>query len=134
MRQEGWIPAVVYGPGEDPLSVAVERKALDTALHTAGGRNHVYSIQVDEKTQRDVLIKDYQLDPVRDELIHVDFLFVTDKYAVTVKVPIHTAGEPIGVKEEGGMLVPLLRELPVRCLPQDIPEEILVDVSGPAVE
>ncbi len=130
LRREGWVPAIVYGHGEDPVPVAVVRKELDRLLHQPGGRNHIYQINLDEKNPKDVLIKDFQLDPVRDELTHIDFIMVGKKQIVEVKVPLELDGVPVGVKNAGGILVPLHRELPVECLPQDIPDSLVLDVSA----
>ena len=130
LRREGWVPAIVYGHGEDPVPVAVIRKELDRLLHQPGGRNHIYQINLDEKNRKDVLIKDFQLDPVRDELTHIDFIMVGKKQIVEVKVPLELEGVPLGVKNAGGILVPLHRELSVECLPQDIPDSLVLDVSA----
>ncbi len=130
LRGEGWIPAVMYGKGSDPMPLAVERAFLDRLLHTPSGRNQIYALKLDDQNTKDVLIRDFELNPVREELIHVDFLVVDETRVVRVNIPIETEGVPIGVKNFGGMLVPLLKELPVECLPQDIPGIIRIDVSN----
>jgi large subunit ribosomal protein L25 len=130
LRNEGWIPAVMYGKGSDPVPLAVERAFLDRLMHTPSGRNQIYALKLDDQNSTDVLIRDFELNPVREELIHVDFLVVDETRVVRVNIPIETDGVPIGVKNFGGMLVPLLKELPVECLPQDIPGIIRIDVSN----
>jgi large subunit ribosomal protein L25 len=129
LRREGMIPAILYGAEEEPLPVAIDRKLMDQYLHTEGGRNRIYTLKLDDKNQKEVLVRDYQLDPVRDELVHVDFLKISQKHVVEVNVPIVTEGVPIGVKNAGGVLVILRRDLPVRCLPQDIPTQLTADVT-----
>ncbi|MBN2431236.1 MAG: 50S ribosomal protein L25 [Acidobacteria bacterium] len=129
LRNEGMIPAILYGVDEEPVPLAIDRKLMDQYLHSEGGRNRVYMLKMDESNQKEVLIRDYQLDPVRDELIHVDFLKISHERPVEVSVPIVTEGVPIGVKNAGGVLVILRRDLPVRCLPQDVPVQLIADVS-----
>jgi len=129
LRKEGWIPAVVYGSNEESIPIAIERKNMDMLLHTEGGRNNVYLLMLDKDNQKDVLIRDFQLDPIRDELLHVDFISISKDRLVEVNVPIVTSGEPIGVKDFGGIMVILRRDVPVQCLPQDIPPSLTVDVS-----
>jgi len=130
LRNEGMIPAILYGADEEPVPMAINRKLMDQYLHTEGGRNRIYTLKLDEKNLKEVLIRDYQLDPVRDELIHLDFLKISQDRPVEVSVPIVTEGVPVGVKSAGGVLVILRRDLPIRCLPQDIPTQLTADVSG----
>ena len=129
LRKEGMVPAVVYGNDLEPVPVAVERKLMDHLLHQPGGKNKIYFLKLDDKKKIEVLIKDYQLDPVHDLLIHIDFYAINEKRPVQVRVPIKTTGVPVGVKNYGGMLVVLLRDIPVQCLPQDIPENVEIDVT-----
>jgi large subunit ribosomal protein L25 len=130
LRKEGMIPAILYGAEEEPLPLAIDRKTMDHHLHTEGGRNRIYLLKLDDKNQKEVLVRDFQLDPVRDELVHVDFLKISQKRPVEVNVPIVMEGVPVGVKNAGGVLVILRRDLPVRCLPQDIPAQLTADVTG----
>ena len=129
LRVTGWIPAVIYGKDEASVPVAVDRKLFDRLLHTPGGKNRTYKLQMDENTVKEVLVKDYQLDPVHDTLTHIDFLAVREDRPVQVRVPIETHGVAVGVKTFGGILGVLLRELPVECLPQNIPDAIRIDVT-----
>lgn len=130
MRKEGWVPAVMYGGGEPSVPLAVDRKIMNRLLHNPGGRNHLYVLKLDDQRQKQVLIKDFQLDPIRDELVHIDFYAVSEDRPVLMRVPIHTTGVPVGVKTAGGILSVMLHDLPVECLPKDIPETITLDVSG----
>jgi large subunit ribosomal protein L25 len=129
LRNEGWVPAVMYGRGQDPVPLAVETAVMDRLLHTPTGRNEIYTLKLDDQNQQNVLIRDFELNPVRDELIHIDFMVVDQTRTVRVNIPIETTGIAVGVKNFGGMLVPLLKELPVECLPQDIPAIIRIDVT-----
>ncbi len=131
LRREGGLPAVIYSVDiKEPIPVSVERRVIDRILHKRGGKNHILTLKVDNMDEYEVIIKDYQLDPVKDVLIHVDFLEVKKDRPVKVKVHLETEGIPVGVKNYGGMLVKLLREIPIECLPGDIPEEIKIDVSS----
>lgn len=129
LRVKGWIPAIVYGKGVDPLSLMVETVTVDRILHDSAARAQLCVLQTDDKNQREVLIRDYQLDPIRSELIHVDFLQVDPTKQIQVKVNVELTGLPIGVKTFGGLLTQLVRHLPVECLPSDIPAAIQVDVT-----
>ncbi|HOT01882.1 MAG TPA: 50S ribosomal protein L25 [Acidobacteriota bacterium] len=130
LRETGWVPAVVYGKDTDPLPLAVEQAFMDRLLHNPEARNQICDLKVDDMKQLAVLVRDYQLDPIRGELIHVDLMVVNEQRVIKVKVPIETVGVPVGVKTAGGMLVVLVREVPIECLPQHIPAVIRLDVSG----
>ncbi len=131
VRKEGGVPAIIYSVDvEDPIPITVERRVIDRILHKKGGKNHILTLKVDNLDEYNVIIKDFQLDPIKDTLVHVDFLTVKDDRPVKIKVGLETEGIPVGVKNYGGMLVKLLREIPVECLPGDIPEEIKIDVSS----
>lgn len=130
LRKEGWVPAVMYGKGVEPYSLAVEYHYVNQLFHTPGGIHRLYHLKLDDQKVHQVLIRDYQLDPVRDELTHVDFLLVSETEKVQVKIPVETTGIATGVKNFGGTLVVLVRELLVECLPQDIPPSITLDVTN----
>jgi len=128
LRAEGQIPAVVYGgASEGPLAVAVSPKALSKILHSESGGNTLIKLQLDG-TSTTVLVKDYLLEPVTHQLLHADFYRVDMTKAVTVKVPVVLQGEPRGVKQQGGVLDFVHREVEVESLPGDIPEHIDIDV------
>ena len=133
IRQEGLIPAIVYKDGEAGISVKVDRKELWHALHTDAGSNVIISMRIaggkkeDEKT---VIVKETQVDPLNDKIIHVDFHEISLKDKLTVKVPIEVKGEAVGVLENEGILSQILWELDVECLPTDIPEHISVNVES----
>ena len=131
LRASGRIPAVVYGTrkdGEDATPVAVDPKALLRILHSESGANTLINLRVDGREAR-VMVKEYQLDPVTHHLLHADFYKLAMDKAMTVTVPVLLKGESRGVKQQGGLLDFVTREIEVLCLPTDIPEHIAIDVS-----
>lgn len=127
-RRGGEIPAVVYGHGENKY-VLVNSKAFKSAIHTHAGLNVIINLKVKGKADK-VIVKDVQRFPLDDSIIHVDFQRISLKEKIDVMVPLHMSGEPVGVKEKGGVLEHLVREVEVRCLPTEIPDEFTVDVSA----
>jgi len=133
LRAAGRVPGVVYGhrkEGKLPegVPVAVDPKAVLHILHSDSGANTLISLTLEGKTSQ-VMVKEYQLDPVTNQLLHADFYLLAMDRAITVTVPIRILGEPKGAKLQGGMLDFVTREVQVQCLPTDIPEHIDVDVS-----
>src|SRR5687767_1163696 len=133
LRASGRLPAVVYGArneGKAPegVPVAVDPKALLRILHSDSGANTLISLKVDGRESR-VMVKEYQLDPVTHQLLHADFYQLAMDKAITIAVPIVIKGEARGVKMQGGLLDFVTREIQVQCLPTDIPEAIVIDVS-----
>ena len=134
LRAAGRIPGVVYGErkeGKLPegVPVAVDPKAVLHILHSDSGANTLITLSLDGK-QSQVMVKEYQLDPITHQLLHADFYQLAMDKAITVTVPIVVKGTPEGVKLQGGMLDFVTRELQVQCLPKDIPEHVDLDVSG----
>jgi large subunit ribosomal protein L25 len=129
LRVAGQIPAIVYG-GQDaePLAVAVSPKTLSKILHSQSGVNTIISLEVDGTTTQ-VLVKDYLLEPVTHTLLHADFYRLDMSQRVTVKVPVVLHGEPRGIKQQGGVLDFVHREVELESLPGDIPEHIDIDVK-----
>jgi large subunit ribosomal protein L25 len=131
LRAEGRIPAVLYGGqkvGDPATPIAVDPKVLLRILHSESGVNTLISLSVDGASTR-VLVKEYQLDPVTHKLLHADFYRIAMDRAITVTVPVVVRGEPKGVKQQGGILDFVHRDIDVECLPGDIPEKIELDVS-----
>ena len=128
LRREGWVPGIVYGGGEDPHSFKVNSRDLRLALQGSGA---VIDLKIGGEKTVPVILKDQQLHPVRDEVMHVDMLQVDlrQKIHSTVPVELHGAEEAPGSKE-GGVIEHVTRELNIEALPTDIPERIDVDVSG----
>ena len=134
LRRNGRIPGVVYGDSggrsaRDPVAVSADPNALSQILRSDSGVNTLIGLTVDSEKASQVLIKDYQLDPVTHELLHVDFYRVAMDRVITVTVPFELKGEAQGVKLQGGLVEFVQRELAVECLPTEIPEHIEVDVS-----
>jgi large subunit ribosomal protein L25 len=127
-RAAGRLPAVVYGAG-DPMPVTVEPKALSRILHSESGANTLITLTVEGEGEARVLVKEYQLDPITRKFLHADFYRVAMDKALTVTVPVVLEGEPKGVKQQGGILDFVHREVSIECLPGDIPEHIVIDVS-----
>lgn len=132
-RREGRVPAVVYGAASaggnrDATSVAVDPKALLRILHSEAGANTLISLKLDGVDTK-VLVKDFQLDPITHAVLHADFYRVAMDRALEVTIPINIKGESRGVKQQGGILEFVRREIQIECLPSDIPEHIDVDVT-----
>jgi large subunit ribosomal protein L25 len=130
LRAAGRIPAVVYGAEKNKaVEIAVDPRVLLRILHSESGVNTLIGLQGVDLAGGKVLVKEYQLDPIDHKLLHADFYAVAMDKAITVTVPIVLKGEPKGVKQQGGIVDFVNRELEVECLPGDIPEHIDVDVS-----
>jgi large subunit ribosomal protein L25 len=134
LRAAGKIPGVVYGQRKEGtlpegVPVAVDPKAVLHILHSDSGANTLITLKLDGKESQ-VMVKEYQLDPVTHQLLHADFYQLAMDKAITVTVPVLVKGTPEGVKVQGGMLDFVTRELQIQCLPKDIPEHVDLDVSG----
>jgi large subunit ribosomal protein L25 len=129
LRHAGRIPAVVYGGGGPSISVTVDPKAIVRILHSEAGHNAIFTLEIPEKAPARVMLRDWQWEPVKGGLMHVDMVRITRDEKLRVRVPIRITGEPQGVKIQGGVLEFILREVEVECLPDDIPEHITLDVS-----
>jgi large subunit ribosomal protein L25 len=130
LRASGRIPAVVYGVEKGTaVEISVDPKRLMRILHSDSGVNTLIGLEGLEVGGGKVLVKEYQLDPIDHHLLHADFYAVAMDKAITVTVPIVLKGEPKGVKQQGGVVDFVNRELEVETLPGDIPENITVDVS-----
>jgi large subunit ribosomal protein L25 len=131
MRRAGRIPAVIYGGGkESSESLAVDPKQLLHILHSEAGVNTLIKLKVEGAgADTHVLVKEYQLHPVTQSILHADFYRVAMDKVTRVTVPVHLTGEAKGVKAEGGIVDFVHREVVVECLPADIPKHIAVDIS-----
>ena len=142
LRRSGQVPAVVYHRGEKSVHITVVDREISKILHAAGGENILISLTIEKKgapasggsvsggRPRAVIIKEIQHDPVKRNILHVDFNEISLTEKITVEVEVVAQGEPVGVKQEGGILEHSLRELKIQCLPTDIPKHIDVDVSA----
>ena len=133
-RRGGRVPAVVYGAategtGREATPIAVDPKALLKILHSESGANTLISLKLGGGAGTRVLVKEYQLDPVTRQVLHADFYRVAMDRAIQVTIPVIVKGEPKGVKQQGGLLEFVRREIEIECLPGDIPEHVEIDVS-----
>lgn len=129
VRREGRIPAVVYGAGKSSLPVAVDPRQVSRILHSETGHNSVFDLALDgEKTK--AMIVDWQYEPIKGSLLHIDLKRIAMDQKLRVNVPIELVGDPEGVKTQGGLLEQIVREVEVECLPADIPNVIELNVAA----
>ena len=129
VRATGLIPAVLYGAGKQPRSIAVDPKQINRILHSESGHNTIFDVVLDGE-QTKAMVVDWQNDPIKDRLLHVDLKRIAMDKKMRLEVPIAIKGEAPGVKTEGGILDIVLREIEIECLPADIPAHIDIDVSS----
>jgi large subunit ribosomal protein L25 len=128
LRRQGHVPAVLYGGEGQSLTLAVNAKQLAAILRSQSGHNTIFKVKLPGGDQA-AMLKDWQVDPLLGSLLHVDLLRVAMDVRIHVMVPVHTFGEPQGVKMQGGVFETVTREVEIECLPSDIPEEFRVDVT-----
>jgi large subunit ribosomal protein L25 len=129
-RRDKKVPAVLYGGGgAQATAIAIEPRALLKILHSDSGANTLISLKLDGAGDTRVLVKDYQLDPVTHQVLHADFYRIAMDKMLRVTVPVVGRGEAAGVKQQGGIVEYVHREIEIECLPGDIPENIAVDIS-----
>ncbi len=128
LRQKGMVPAVLYGGGKDSLPISVNAKQIHQILHSATGHNTIFHVAMGGKRESAMLV-DWQVDPLREVLLHTDLQRIDLKKKLRAKVPIITHGEAKGVKTQGGLLEVVTREVEIECLPANIPDHIVVDVG-----
>ena len=129
VRRSGLIPAVVYGAGLESAAIAVDPKQIRRILNSETGHNSIFDLAFDGKSAK-VMIVDWQYEPIKGALLHVDLKRIAMDKALRVSVPILMKGEAPGVKTQGGILEQLLREVEIECLPGDIPGHIDADISN----
>jgi len=129
LRREGKVPAILYGKGEPGIPLALDKKEIFEILRSETGENTLFKTSFDSGSW-DTMIKDVQVDPVSDEILHVDLIQIAMDKVVRVSVPVLITGEAVGVKTEGGFVDVITREVEVECLPQSIPEHIEVNISA----
>jgi len=132
LRAAGRVPAVVYGRQAKPQNLEVSAKEFGDLIHHSVSENVLVDLSVenDARARRLVLVQEIQHHPLEGDVLHVDFHEVTETEKVTIMVPLETSGEAAGVKNAGGVLEHVVFKLKVRALPKDLPEQIVVDVSG----
>ncbi len=130
LKAEGNIPAVLYGPDIESQSIFVNAKEFKSAISGEHGENVLINLKVDRSKSQMVIIKEIQADPVTMEIQHADFCQIRLSEKVEVEIPVEVIGEAPGVKVDGGVLEHIIRELAVKCLPAEIPDNFVLDVVG----
>jgi large subunit ribosomal protein L25 len=133
VRVAGKIPAVLYGAGHEPVAVEVDPKHISRILFSETGHNTIFDVDLGSKATAKAMIVDWQREPIKDQLIHIDLKRIALDKTLKVSVRVKLLGIPIGVKTAGGILDLVLREVEIECLPADIPSHIDVDVSNMAL-
>ena len=129
-RREGLVPITVYGGGGETVAAAAPLGELAAVLRSEAGRNTIFTLDVEGVGPSEVMFHDRQIDPVRGRLLNADFQRLVKGQKIEVTVPLHLVGEPVGVREEQGVLEQIMRELEIRCEPREIPDAIDIDVSN----
>jgi large subunit ribosomal protein L25 len=128
VRRQGKVPAVVYGAGKQALPVSVDPRQVSRILHSKTGHNTVFDLALDGERSK-AMIVDWQYEPIKGALLHIDVKRIAMDQKLKVNVPITLTGEPAGVKQQGGILEQIWREVEVECLPSDIPNSVELNVS-----
>ena len=130
LRRDGWVPAVIYGHGEESRNLKVEAQELRQLLEDISEDNTLIDLEVGDDGPQKVLIREVQTHPWKSQILHVDFFHIREDEEIRVAIPIRFVGDPVGVREEGGILQTNRNEIEVQCLPGDIPEYFEIDVSS----
>ena len=132
LRRQGLVPGIVYGRDQQPLAVAINQRQLLKVLHSARGEHALVTLRMDEGKawEKPALVKSIQHDPVDGRVVHVDFHAIVLTERLRVKVLVQLKGEPVGVKQDGGMLEHFLRDVEVECLPTEIPATIEFEIGA----
>lgn len=133
LRAAGSAPGVLYGVSDNTVPLAVNPKEIGHILHSKTGHNTIFNLSVQGGENTPVMIVDWQSDPIKDTLLHVDLKRIDLTQRISVRVPVYTTGEPTGVKIQGGLHELVTREIEIECLPDDIPEQFTVEVSHLAI-
>jgi large subunit ribosomal protein L25 len=131
VRAKGKIPAVVYGAAQPSVAIEVDPKQILKILHSDAGHNSIFDLEINGSTAKSkAMIVDWQYEPIKGSLLHIDLKRIALDKAIRVEVPIQLVGIANGVKNQGGILDQVMRELEIECLPGDIPSHIDVDVTN----
>lgn len=130
VRAGGKIPAVVYGAGQPSVAVTVDPRIITRILHSDSGHNTIFDLDIAGTTTVKAMVVDWQHEPIKGALLHIDLKRIAMDKAIRVSVPVHLIGIPVGVKTQGGILEHVLREVEIECLPADIPSHLDGDVSA----
>jgi large subunit ribosomal protein L25 len=130
VRVQGKIPAVVYGAGQEAVAVSVDPRVVTRILHSESGHNTIFDLNVEGAALVKAMIVDWQHEPIKGKLLHIDFKRIAMDKPMRVSVPVQLTGVPVGVRTGGGILDQIMREVEIECLPGDIPDHLDVDVAG----
>lgn len=130
VRREGLIPAVVYGAGQPSVALTVDPKIITRILHSDAGHNTIFDLTIEGGASGKAMIVDWQNEPIKSHLLHVDFKRIAMDKKMRVSVPVQLIGTAIGVKTQGGILSQVLHEVEIECLPANIPSHIDVDITN----
>lgn len=128
LRRQGLIPAIIYRGGSS-LPISISKKAMAEFIDSTAGEHTVVNLKFSDGNSKLAILKEYQTDPLKGDILHTDFFEISLKEKVAVHVRIMTLGEPIGVKRDGGILQHVLREIEIKCLPDKIPGHLEADIS-----
>ena len=129
-RRAGQVPVTVYGGAGEAVAALATLSELAAILRSDSGRNTIFTVDIEGVEATEVMFADRQIDPVRSRLVHADFKRLVKGQKIEATVPLRLVGEPIGVREEAGILEQIIREIEIRCQPRDIPEHLDVDVTN----
>ena len=129
LRVSGRAPAIIYGTGKDPVACAIRPKEVSKILLSSTGHNTIFDLTVDGGAPEPVMIVDWLFDPVTNAMLHIDMQRIDLAKRVSVKVKVHVHGEPKGVKQQGGVLEIVTREVEIECLPDDIPADFSLAIQ-----
>jgi large subunit ribosomal protein L25 len=129
-RAAGMVPVTVYGGEGGTVAALAPLRELAAILRSESGRNTIFTLEIEGVGSSEVMFHERQVDPIRGRLIHADFTRLVKGQKIEVTVPLHLTGEPVGVRDEQGVLEQIIRELEIRCEPREIPDVINVDVSN----
>src|SRR5690606_4055871 len=129
LRRQGLVPGVVYGHGDETRTIALKAQELEKLLASISVENTIIGLSIDGGKPADTLIREVQQHPARRAVLHVDFLQIHAGEKIHLEVPVRLHGSPVGVRDNGGVLQEVLRELHVECLPRDIPEAVDLEIG-----
>ena len=129
-RRNGQVPVTIYGGAGEAVAALATLSDLAAILRSDTGRNTIFTVDIDGVEATEVMFADRQIDPVRSRLVHADFKRLVKGEKIEATVPLRLVGEPIGVREQAGVLEQIIREIEIRCQPRDIPEHLDVDVTN----
>jgi large subunit ribosomal protein L25 len=127
-RRDGKIPAVIYGPETNPMTLAIDAREFRAAMKSASGAGSIFDLNLDGKSSK-AIVREIQRDPITSNVIHVDLFAISMSKPIHISVPVKYVGTPVGVKTDGGIMQVTMRDLEISCLPANIPDSVEIDVT-----